>query len=1168
MPTGDISRWSTDFRKRYAGVRMQQGRVVTDDDVNEAARLELEDTRETRIDIIGPVGSPDDGFAIGSASVTPNGPDFSIQNGTLYLGGLRLHLDDPTTYLGQSDFLEIDLIPAPVDGRVDLVYIEAWQQHVSAVEDEELFEKALAGPDTSTRLKTMQRIHVAPGVAASDCAGALTAVIAGLGGGTLNSELEWKPDSQLTVTFDPNSNPADLCNPPVQGGYLGAENQAIRVELRDNNQFTWGFDNASPMYRVEVQNDPVTGQPTQIHMLTAPKDQAHWPLAGQTIELLPWGALLPNGEIVADPFSGWLARVSASYGPDDQDFTIDTAVPAGFGTAWQKHDDAAQLAAGSQYFYMRVWNRGGDLSSTAAIGFVPNGATVPLGDTGLLVQFLGTQFRRGDYWVIAARPQTRDVVVPWQLMDKREPHGYQRFIASLGLIQWSQDPTTLAFTGTPIDDCRPTFPPLTRIRGCCTYTVGDGLTSFGVFSTIQDAVDQLPGDGGEICVLPGTHTGRVRIAGKQNIRIHGCGDRSIVVPGNEPGGGPLFYIEDSQYIELDSLHLQSGDAIAIQSRETANAQILTADLKFVKLEIETAQVAFDLEADNTISICENEIVLSGSDFRNLAGVYGMAAITVQSYIVLIERNSITISPGAGRLQAMVGGIHIRGGSERVEIRRNHIAGGNGNGITLGSFTEVPAGGGTPVIIFPGEVLVFDNDGCPGIVVIPPVTGGQPPQIESEGFLYDILIHDNRIELMGVSGIAGAYYVDPNGLTQGKASVLGSTILRLEISNNIIERCMALEIGDFPAELQNKLGFGGIALQGAADVRIRENLIRNSGVLHTDPICGLFAATIIGVDVEENTISGNGSASTTGDGGFFGTRGGIVFPELRDVTQYVAFAKFVVFGRLTTLEFAARIHDNTVSTPQGAALFLAAAGMVSVVANHFTSHGFPRLANSLQTVATGPAKLSGATTSFDTSVYTEHLKYLADTATTSRYLDTFGSAVVVIFDLSSLNLNSNAASTSKLNYTISTALFDSGVRGAAVSPASTGQILFNDNQVLADVTGNNVAPRSCILCYGEDDVSIAGNQSIYRGDSAYLTNALVFGLTLRFHGNRLQEPQTATTFSGLITGTWNITSHNQSTHCLIVLPIQLTVDTPNQPPVCGDQTDRITGLIKGLLDQEQ
>src|SRR5437588_53269 len=49
-------------------------------------------------------------------------------------------------------------------GRVllEAVWLELWTHEVSAVEDEELCDPALGGPDTGQRLRIMQRIHRAP----------------------------------------------------------------------------------------------------------------------------------------------------------------------------------------------------------------------------------------------------------------------------------------------------------------------------------------------------------------------------------------------------------------------------------------------------------------------------------------------------------------------------------------------------------------------------------------------------------------------------------------------------------------------------------------------------------------------------------------------------------------------------------------------------------------------------------------------------------------------------------------------------------------------------------------------------------------------------------------------------------------------------------------------
>src|SRR5439155_16018062 len=118
-------------------------------------------------------------------------------------------------------------------------------------------------------------------------------------------------------------------------------------------------------------------------------------------------------------------------------FTIALAneVPAAFGEEWKARSDAAQISApADQYFFLRVWNRGADTQSPLSILFAPNNA-VPLSGTGLLVTLQGTQFRPGDFWIIAARPASPNRVVPWQLEVRRAQHGYRRFRAPLGIIK-------------------------------------------------------------------------------------------------------------------------------------------------------------------------------------------------------------------------------------------------------------------------------------------------------------------------------------------------------------------------------------------------------------------------------------------------------------------------------------------------------------------------------------------------------------------------------------------------------------------------------------------------------------------------------------------------------------------------------------------------------------
>lgn len=138
MPS-DRARLSGDASRDYRALVFQQGRVTLEADTNEQVQLGETALREDIIDIIGPVGTPDDGY-----EVTSSGGSFEIGTGTYYVGGWRLTLDDPLP-LGKGPD-ELDLTPpAPVDGQYAIALLVT-EQEVSAVEDRALREVALGGP--------------------------------------------------------------------------------------------------------------------------------------------------------------------------------------------------------------------------------------------------------------------------------------------------------------------------------------------------------------------------------------------------------------------------------------------------------------------------------------------------------------------------------------------------------------------------------------------------------------------------------------------------------------------------------------------------------------------------------------------------------------------------------------------------------------------------------------------------------------------------------------------------------------------------------------------------------------------------------------------------------------------------------------------------------------
>jgi hypothetical protein len=590
MATKDISRFLFQPKQHYSGVRMQQGRVLLDSDFNEEARLGDEERRLALVDVIGGKGSPDDGFMIGGSIPVPAptpfpdqaptlghfdaivatrqilfngiatpGQDrywmFSVLRGTIYVGGLRFVLDRPEHLAFQSDFLEmgrdINDLPstdeAPVDPISLLFYLNGWEQCVSAIEDGEVLERALGGPDTSVRIRRMRRVQVFRSYS-SDCDEAFEELAQALEAqnATLDRETgELKSDGRLQLDFI-GGDAEETCAPcaPSPGGrYLGAENQAIRVMMTAENTFAWSFDNAAPVYKVKVTGlataTPSSGEVT-VEMLTPPKDEEHWPLAGRVVEILPWGAILENGEKVAAEI-GAFSRVVKSFDPTTKllllDNTVGLAAIQALVHRWDTaHPRATELnvetpATDERFFYLRVWHHSDDGSQVhlPATG----GAGTTLGTTGITAIF-HTPGRAGDYWTAALRPETPDIIVPFELRrntDGVPPHGPRHFYTPLATTRARSDSETGSTPGEGFldetTDCRVPIRPVTD-RHCCTVTVGDGFHSFGDFRFISDAINRL-GGGGRICVRPGIYPENIAFGPSNgNITIEGCGENTVI----------------------------------------------------------------------------------------------------------------------------------------------------------------------------------------------------------------------------------------------------------------------------------------------------------------------------------------------------------------------------------------------------------------------------------------------------------------------------------------------------------------------------------------------------------------------------------------------------------------------------------------------------------------
>lgn len=484
MATKDISRFLHQPKKRYSGVRMQQGRVILDSDWNESERLDDEEARKVRLDILGPKGTADDGFRIGTplpensyAEVVESPPaptphyKVGWTEGSYYIGGVRFEAHEPDEdLLAQQDFDRInnlvgELPDTPTADRNDLVYLEGWEQCVTATEDRELQEVALGGPDTSVRVRRMRRVRVKTGVSSTSCPTAFGELTTELEGPQSQSatfdaaSCELESNARLTVGF--GSEPfMDPCAPASVAGYAGAENDAIRVQLVSETELVWGRDNASLMFKASVSSDGTT-----LTFQTLPRDQASQPLARQAIEILAPGSVLSNGERVAE-LVGEIHEIQQSYDPDDQTVTLATPVTA---------DLRAWLTEG--FVYARLWTGG------PAATFTP-GVPYDLAGTNLTAQ-IDSPGLEGDYWVIAARPNAPEEVVPWTLKTGEPPMGPRRFYAPLAIVEW------LAGVVDSVHDCRSIIDPLAGDKRTAKIIVGNALN--GDTLEVCDFLD--PGDG-------------------------------------------------------------------------------------------------------------------------------------------------------------------------------------------------------------------------------------------------------------------------------------------------------------------------------------------------------------------------------------------------------------------------------------------------------------------------------------------------------------------------------------------------------------------------------------------------------------------------------------------------------------------------------------------------
>jgi hypothetical protein len=999
MATQDISRFLFQPTKHYSTAHMQQGRVIVDSDWNERADIEAEDLRASLLDIVCSKGSPNDGMKITDVAefddlVLPMGGEFNtitfnVGAGSYYIGGLRFVVDDGVTFLNQKDWLQLDsndsqLPEQLTEGtRIDVVYVYAWEQPVTAVEDSELREVALGGRDTSTRVKRMRRFVVKTGVSSAEADPAFEAVkteLTATGAIYDAATCELQSGARLVVDFVDLDEEEDLCADPTTSGYIAAENQAIRVELRADGKWVWGFDNASKLYRVQAGDFDEMSLTTPLTFLTEPADLASIPRAGQVVELLQWGALLPNLEKVAEQ-QGKLTKVTTTYDPTTKTMVIAGPVEEAWIDWMNDHPlyrNPSDPPEEQMYLYLRVWDRGAELVDgvTTFVEYDVENAFMNLGTTGLAVKFPEgeTVGIPGDYWIIAARPSTPERVVPWDLTtaDGVPPHGPRRFYAPLATLSWTfDDPDSVA----EISDIR------TKLRrlcegSCCTITVGDGEHSFGHVNSLEEAI-ALVADGDKICLLPGRHSANAVLYERSNVVIEGCGPSSVLAsPTPDPddetkGDAELFYapvltIRDSSTILVRNLRIEAHSAIGILveqvgSRVCSDVTLEDLDVFATGAIVPSANV-YEFAAPCIAALGVRDVVIRNCDLRQDV-IPSITEVVVLGGTRLRLLDSNVIAPILSEASTLArGGVSIRSGSYDVDIIGCVIEGGWSHGISVGHVDLFERGTGELtqlelLTIAPGGglnwILPNQNPDC-----LEPGLGGKQAVSNTThvvlplGPVEKVRIHDNVIRKMGLSGISTAEFFEST-FDWKAVNDFGPVFIvaaDFDICRNTIEdNVLWMDLPEtFAANFDQCAG--GICLAASINVVIRENrILRNGTVNYRVPVCGIGLVAAQNVTIEDNQIVGNGAEfPDDGEDLTTGMRGGIVINQVTPVRGFTfpQAALPVLPDPITDYTDASGgsaviVRGNEVIQPIARALWLIQTyGAVTVTGNTLESLGNP------------------------------------------------------------------------------------------------------------------------------------------------------------------------------------------------------------------------------------
>ncbi len=1129
---GDFSEWKFDPLDNFTGVLHQQGRALLDQDWNAASSIGGYLRQLLGRDAIGAhvaaiPAEVGDSFRVLQAEADASGVTISLNPGRGWIDGLPLQVDDwgadpqPATYLPPPFHVPAIDTGSIATGVRDAVVLEVWEGALNGFQNPlELLEPALGGVDTTERVQLARRLRLLRLQPDDEC-------------GNLADRLDdhFAAKGKLTVTAEQLSISGD-CPLEAGGGYTGFEHYLYRIEIADP-------DGASARFKWSRFNGGLVGRgvksTTEDKISIEANDQSinHCGLTSFYLEALEQSTVTGEWIIV---------------------FTADATLVADGELDLNNITGAWPGGDGADAFF-RLWD------GIADIGAFPLSATPVELELGLRLQFDAaaadnSNYTPGDFWnfpVRAAGAVGFDPASAWP--DAAVPEGVHYHRVPLAIVTWSSAVPTTATAPADIHDCRSVFQPLTRLDSCCSYTVGDGMNTHGDFDKIQDAIDSLPADGGEICVLAGDYRENLTID-RSNVIIHGCGDASHLTADSD---APAVHIHDVEHVQLLGLHISAhDDGIGVL---VSAEQLTPRDICIEKLTVDAAtRSAIEVDAGLGITVRDNRVLM-----QDVPSAFHAVFVTADD--VLIEHNLVRVlsarAAEAGFSTAMMdftgvgvaagrGGIHIGGTSERVQVIDNLIQGGIGNGITLGSLVEVNADEGP---FYQIGWIIGINDPCnpcaPGSVYIPPGgnEGDGTPVYQSAGALYEIRIERNRIFDFGLNGIGVVGFFDLSGSDEF------ISVNQIQILGNTIQNCLSRPLQPIQDDMLESMGYGGISLADVENALIHDNRIIDNGPDHLQPVCGIYVLHAEGLDIARNRILNNGAKTTEpATKASNGPRAGIW-------VQFATAPKVMVeilkryYPRQNGVP-AVSVHENIVSQPLGRALSINALGPVSVQGNQLTSQGFVF-------AATAPSFMVSCVYIFNLGISNE--LYLQQIFYSGWNLD----------DVPVKNQPDPDY------YIVSQPGLDDQ---RAFGYLGNGNVQVNDNQIMLDLTDRTGLKFgiSSIGILTLDDLAFQNNECDISYDlifdEIYFTQALMIGWTVRVSDNRFKESLVGALYSALTMSLFaNVSTQNQATHCIFAINLtgaSRMHDSPNDIlfdlfGLCNrDDNQKFPGTFAGATATQQ